>query len=44
MICARCGDTAVVSRGDQDLCEECASNLDWEEIISIAQETAPQIV
>jgi hypothetical protein len=38
MKCTCCGDAAAISRGDQYLCHECASRLDWEEIIAIAQE------
>jgi hypothetical protein len=43
MKCTHCGDTAVVSRGDKDLCHECASRLDWEEIIAIAQEAMDKV-
>jgi transposase len=38
MRCARCGATAMVTRGQEYLCGRCALTRDWEEIIAIAQE------
>jgi hypothetical protein len=37
MNCNRCGEPAVVARGEERLCGGCAVRADWENVARIAQ-------
>ena len=37
MLCTRCGASAVVKRGEQYYCGECALKRDWEAMIEVQE-------